>query len=186
MNKKIKYLILIGFVCSYILANSCQANTKNQNQKFNHISTTAFSNTILYPIADSGIVQQYPDNTPGSADYLTIVTSSTGWGRDALIRFDTSTLPQGGIILSAKLRLYYYDWGDTNPKDRPLNCYMITSVWDESTVTWNNQPSYAPQPTTSTPVPSSPGTWIEWDVTSDVQDFLSGTETNSFRHVKEL
>ena len=44
--------------------------------------------------------------------------------------------------------------------------------------TWNNQPSYATTSSAYSYVPSSPGTWMEWDVTSDVGDFVSGTYTN--------
>ncbi|UCF11823.1 MAG: DNRLRE domain-containing protein, partial [Thermoplasmatales archaeon] len=50
--------------------------------------------------------------------------------------------------------------------------------WEEETVTWNSQPSYASQSTTYANVPSVTGVWMEWDVTSDVLDFLSGMQVN--------
>ena len=185
MIKKMKYLIFFGFVCIFIMTNTIQANTNNQYQKINQINNQTFSNTILYPIADSGIVQKYPDNTPGAADYMTIVNADTGWGRDALVRFDTSTIPSGGIILTAKLRLYYYEWGDNNPAGRLLNCYRITSDWDEATVSWNTQPSHATYPTASTRVPYRTNTWIEWDVKSDVKHFIEGNYDNYGWHIAD-
>jgi len=104
--------------------------------------------------------------------------SGSGWAYDTLISFDISSIPSNRIIKSAVLELYYYEWVDTNPVNRDLNLYKVTNEWDEDTVTWNTQPSYASQPTTYSSVPSSVGTWMEWDVTVDVQDFVNGIEDN--------
>jgi hypothetical protein len=182
MINNMKTTLVFYLLCVFILSNTVQAAITIYDEQNDFLNEPAFSSTTFYPIADSNIVQHFPDNTPGTLDYMTIVNEDggggTGWARDALIRFDTSTLPTDGFILSAKLRLYYYDWGDSNPAGRPLSCYRITSDWDEATVSWNTQPSYASYQTTTTRVPYRINTWIEWDVKSDVRHFIEGNYEN--------
>lgn len=188
MRKKLlSKTLVIGVIILFVGASIVQGDTitslpKEENIEEENTIQPTFTGNIFYPTDDSNIVQGYPDNTPGNNVYMTIVNedggSGTGCACDALVKFDISSLPSDGILISAICRLYYYDWGDNNPAGRPLTCRRITSDWDEATVTWNTQPSYASIPTTSTPVPSSPGTWIEWDVKSDVEAFIDGTYDN--------
>jgi hypothetical protein len=181
--KQLKNGAIIVMSILFFGANICQAATIIQHDA-PPIEPKLMNAKIMvfYPIADSNIVQHFPDNTPGTLDYMTIVNEDggggTGWARDALVRYDISSIPPGRSILSATFRLYYYDWGDSNPAGRPLSCYRITSDWDEATVSWNTQPSYTSSPITQTSVPFSTGTWIEWDVTSDVTEFYEGTKDN--------
>jgi hypothetical protein len=56
--------------------------------------------------------------------------------------------------------------------------YRAISDWNEDTVTFNTQPSYESQPTTYAVVPPSNGEWMEWNVTSDVLNFISGNYSN--------
>lgn len=136
---------------------------------------------VLTPTDDTFIAHKRPDNNYGSRTNLLVRNdygSTPGWAYDILIKFDLSSIPQGATIQSAKLRLYYYQHKDNDPAGRKLNCYRITSNWNENTVTWNTQPSYYPNPTTYATVPSSTRRWMEWDVTSDVQKFINGQATN--------
>ena len=139
---------------------------------------------IFYPTDDATIHCNAPDYNDGSSDKMTVrnmyghPSHPTYWERDPLVKFDISSIPSGSTINSATLKLYYYYWWDNNPAGHDLKLYKITSSWDEDTVTWNTQPSYASQPTTYSTVPSSTGVWMEWDVTSDVQDFVDGDATN--------
>ena len=48
--------------------------------------------------------------------------------------------------------------------------------WDEDNVNWNNCPIKS-NITTNSSVPVSYG-WIDWDVTSDIEDFLDGSFPN--------
>ena len=102
-----------------------------------------------------------------------------GGGRslDILIRFDLSSLQQNETIRSAALNLYYCRYQHA-PAYRLLNCSRVTSIWNESSVTWNTQPSYASLPTCNATVPVNPGHWVKWDVTHDVQGFLNGVYDN--------
>jgi hypothetical protein len=94
------------------------------------------------------------------------------WEHDVLVDFDLSSISPDAVVLSATLYLYYYEYGDNNPAGRSLTLYRVTSDWAEGTVTWNTRPSIAPVPTSASIVPSY-YTWMEWDVTSDVQLFVA-------------
>lgn len=100
------------------------------------------------------------------------------YGRDILIKFDLTSIPSTATIASATLRLHYYDWGDTDPAGRTLDLYPVTGTWSEGTVTWDTQPTRSSTLSASATVPTTAGAWMDWDVTSDVQDFVSGTSTN--------
>ncbi len=138
---------------------------------------------IFHPTDDSWVRHYKPDVLAGSSITLAIENEyggggSSGWAADALIKFDISSIPPDAVIYYATLELYFYDWDMNNPAGRDINLYRATSDWEEETVTWNTQPSYASLPTTYSTVPSSTGVWMEWDVTSDVLDFISGSSVN--------
>lgn len=95
----------------------------------------------------------------------------------SLIRFDLSAIPSGAVILDAKLSLF----ANTNPVNgngvamqgqNEANLYAITSAWNESSVTWNNQPSYSS--IVSVPLPQS---------TSSAQDYLNLNVTNIIQNM---
>ncbi len=138
---------------------------------------------VLYPTDDSHIRHGSPDTNYGECELIYIRNDyggggSSGWGYNDLIKFDTTTIPENSTIQYAYLKLYYYKNKDNNPSGREIQLYKATSNWDEETVTWNTQPPYAAQPTTVSYVPSSIGTWMTWDVTSDILDFYQGFEEN--------
>jgi hypothetical protein len=49
--------------------------------------------------------------------------------------------------------------------------------WNESTVTWNTKPTMETTAITTTTVPVNYG-WMTWNITSDVQDIVSGVKHN--------
>ena len=64
----------------------------------------------------------------------------------SLIEFDLSNIPNGAIINSAKLSLYSYNssgLGSHSVRSGSNESVLsrITSPWEESNVTWNNQPT---------------------------------------------
>jgi len=138
---------------------------------------------IINPSDDTKLAHDGPNNNYGDSEKLWMrndygAGGSSGWGWDGLIKFDLSSIPKNVTIYYAYVKLYLYGRGDHNPTGRPLNMYRATSDWDEETVTYNTQPSYASQPTTYTKVPPSNGVWMEWNVTSDVKNFTKGNYHN--------
>jgi nitrous oxidase accessory protein NosD len=144
-------------------------------------TSTASSTTIFYPTDDTILDKGSSSQIPAGNNTFMVVRNAYGAGGDTfqvdtLIKFNLSTL-HNIHVLSAVLSLYYYDWDDNDPTDRPLNIYRVTSDWNETTATWSNQPTYAPQPTTYDVVPSSYG-WMSWNVTNDVQLYIDNLATN--------
>lgn len=136
---------------------------------------------IIHPTDDAMINHRNINFNYGSHEHMCTRNNyggGSGWAYDTLIKFDISSVPTNATIYYAYLKLYYYKSKDTNPAGRDLNCFRATSDWNEETVTWNTQPTYASQPTTYATVPSSKGVWMEWDVTSDIFDFLNGGLVN--------
>ena len=105
------------------------------------------------------------------------IYGSPNWAWDGLIKFDVSSIPSGAKINSAILNMYYWSFQDTNPAGRILLLYRPLNNWDETSVTWYTQPSYASEPSAFSVVPSSFG-WMTWNVTDDVQDFVKGKKDN--------
>lgn len=113
----------------------------------------------------------------------------------SLIKFEElSSIPTGAIITDVKLRLYgvnstyadansVYSGSSFNEYSNSVYVQRIASAWDESTVTWNTQP------TTSTinqiTIPES-GSQYNWNYTIEnsselntmVQDMVSNPSTN--------
>jgi len=138
---------------------------------------------IFHPTDDTYVMQDYPTSIRGHLDNIYIQNhygagGSSNWGCDMLIKFDLSSISPGTLINSATLKIYYYKWTFNSPAGNDLTLHRVTSDWDEVTACWNNRPSYTPEVTSSAIVPGSPGFWMEWDVTSDVQDFIDGQEIN--------
>jgi hypothetical protein len=101
---------------------------------------------------DAGIFDCVPcgynnHNFGDIAEFSAIATTNGGNSNArALIYFDLSAIPEGSVITSATLSLYYahsagngdhrYQWGSNSCK-----LQRVTSPWDEHTVTWDTQPT---------------------------------------------
>jgi hypothetical protein len=100
------------------------------------------------------------------------------WYAQIVIKFDLSSLPSDALIISAKLRIFYYTYSDANPAGRFFKAYRLESDWNEETIYGDIVPPCSFKKTSSAVAPLSPGTWITWDVTKDVRKFASGKLNN--------
>ena len=71
-------------------------------------------------------------------------------GGRTLLNFNFNSIPSGVVITSAYLKLYGYGPCGNGQATSIGNCglnycklYRVTSPWVETSVTWNNQPSYS-------------------------------------------
>jgi len=78
------------------------------------------------------------------------------------------------VIFSANLFLNE----SSGPSNVSVNVHRVTGGdWNESTITWNNAPSWNTQYTGQNRTPAAAG-WMMWNVTSDVQGFVNGSYPN--------
>lgn len=131
---------------------------------------------------DTWVNEALPSNNYGAVDYLRTNYDGAGTGTRAyvLLKFDTSDLPSNITVVSATLELYSMINRTQSTASNPLlfgeDIYpdTVRSSWDEMSVTWNSKPvAYGDDP----PSPYALG-WMEWDVTTAAQGWVSGTLTN--------
>lgn len=102
------------------------------------------------------------------------------WAASPVVKFDISSIPpnSSSSIISAKLYLYYFNQVDNDPTGNPLVLYRFLGDWNEESITKGAMPSYASQQSAMAPAPGSIGVWISWNVTGDIQSFVSGSLLN--------
>jgi len=129
--------------------------------------------------------QNKPNNNFGTATTLSVRSTTTGNPENnyrTLVRFNLSSLPSGATILSATLRLRM---NQAPSASRSYDAYRVTASWSETTITWNNQPAVAAGATSTTDTGTTSDVWLEWNVTSDVQAFISGSQGNFGWRIKD-
>ncbi|MHA2026371.1 MAG: DNRLRE domain-containing protein [Candidatus Thorarchaeota archaeon] len=118
------------------------------------------------------------------------VDGTSGLAR-SFVSFDLKHLAKETAFVSA--RLFAFMSGDFNINDTPIAVYYCAdSSWEETLITWNNQPSASASPSDIIDSPGSPDTfilnnWYSWDVTSDVRTALAGDKllTELIKNVDE-
>lgn len=165
-NKTIGNKIIIGLIILFLGISVIPSITVN-----------ADSTTMFNPTDDVVLLEEQPTTNVGYGPTLRVRTFS-GMQRTNLIKFDISSISSGTIIKSAMLNLYWHAQSDGDSSGHNVCTYRVTGNWDEDAVTWNTQPSHNPTETDTIAMPSSPGVWVSWDVTDDVQSFVNGTLDN--------
>ncbi|KKP52757.1 MAG: Conserved beta helix fold protein [candidate division TM6 bacterium GW2011_GWF2_33_332] len=94
-----------------------------------------------------------------------------------LIKFDLSTIPEYAVITDAKLTLY--GWSHLTTSDNSTYVKMITSTWDESTVTWTNKPTTSTTNYDTLANATSTTQDFEIDFTSMVNDWINYVYVNN-------
>ena len=126
---------------------------------------------------DASVYEEAPDQNFGSTGWLDMMASSAGERNRAYIQFDLSSLPSTAVIVKADLGLYYYF--DSGHVSDPVGVYKVTSSWNESLITWNNQPAVdaTVQDTVTLPA-SATNDFVNWTITGLVQNWFSGAVAN--------
>jgi hypothetical protein len=142
--------------------------------------TCAEANGTAAVDADAWIDEHAPIDNNGEDSMLKVMSRAPSDNSRALVRFTVPQAPARCVLESATLRLY----SDSAPDvPRTLQALRLTSVWQENTVTWGNQP------TTAGPAAEAPAAmgYVQWNVTSQVQAMYSGDGNHGFliRHASE-
>lgn len=111
----------------------------------------------------------------GSTPSLFVRNTGSGGTRYAFTRFDLSALPASSSVDRAVLRLF------VNRVDAAgdLDVFVVTSAWNEDTLTASSQPSLEATPVETVAVGTGDQAgFVLVDVTDAVNDWLSGAKTN--------
>jgi hypothetical protein len=102
----------------------------------------------------------------------------------SLMQFDLTSIPTGSVVQSAYLSLYFDPTssnGQHSSLSGPNDAYLseISSYWDETTVTWNNQPGTSSTNQVYLPQSISPTQdYLNMDATAMIQDFVNNPAQN--------
>ena len=111
------------------------------------------------------------------------VQGSNTWWYRTFLKYDLSGIPAGATVLSAKMRVYD-SYHNTNGSKGTTNISRITTDWDDSSVSWNNQPSWEGEYLSANVSPPGVGNWSDWDITTLVQAWVNGTYPNYGVYIK--
>lgn len=136
----------------------------------------------VYPTDDARVHQEWPNET--YSEDIIVKTWGPGWsggnyfpdGRNArsFIKFDVSSiLPSSTVV--AKLKAYMtvaqsFLGGVTDIQA----CRVDNDNWSETDLTWNNQPTFDSVVYTLPSYEGGTDVWVEWNLTSWVQNELAG------------
>jgi hypothetical protein len=124
---------------------------------------------------DSGIESVVPNSNYGNLTYCDVGNSAITIRR-TYIKFDLSTVPANAVVVDADLKLYHY--GGPGTDDFTIGLYNVTSAWDESTITWNLQPTCSIDAEITSDITAGAITWESWDIDTLVHTWLDGSITN--------
>ena len=140
---------------------------------FASLGTASAATVNIAPSKDAYVDADHSNTNYGSDSSLYIRASSQSNTKRAYIGFDLSSYSSHVVVSSAKLYLYLHD--APNPS-RTHNLYKVTSSWTESGIKWNNQPTFSGTVSAATSTGNNNSVWRNWNVTSDTQSFINGTD----------
>jgi len=137
---------------------------------FHRVTASAVSNTVTFiAVADSIVSSLEPDSSYGTLEFLAVDYRE----REhiyAYVMFDLSEIPSDVEITDASLQLYNID---VFPSKLNVSAYYCPdNTWNETEVTWNTMPSFAPEPDCSVEI-SITYLWYNWTVTDRVRSVVS-------------
>ncbi|MFZ7130906.1 MAG: DNRLRE domain-containing protein [Eubacteriales bacterium] len=127
---------------------------------------------------DAYVLLSQPNTNFGSNPYLYI-----GRGANAsfiyrsYLYFNLSNIPVSSTINSATLNLYLID--KPVPGDLEVSIYRTLNTFNENSVTYNNQPAIAPTGIMATIGDMDLHSYIQIDITTLVQGWLTGSISNT-------
>jgi hypothetical protein len=138
--------------------------------------------TTLYSTKDSYIVSHASaDNNYGTSSIMYVGVSGAGYQYHSLIYFEVNSI---SVVTQATIQLNMSDFGGTSSAlvDKKFYLHQITEAWAETGVTWNTAPTYNATSIGFFSLESGfffnlPKVY-EVDITSVVQDWVSGATTN--------
>ncbi len=107
--------------------------------------------------------------------------SEYGYSR-TLVKINLPALKKGDIIVNAELNILNHklDYYASTTPNMQVNAHRITSAWNYTTVTWNNQPSFDSVVSDYGIFEKlgSTGAWRVFNITKDVKQWYEDSTTN--------
>lgn len=152
--------------------------TATQRPTFTPTVTATPVSISLCAVADAYILSD--SNTSNTGSYANL-RAAYSLGPDAfhhraLVRFNTSGLPQNAVVQSAQFQAYLTAGGGSLAQVS-LGVHRVTGAWTENGVTWSNQPSVASSPEASAALGQVTG-YKSWDVKGLAQGWIDGSLPN--------
>lgn len=140
------------------------------------VSASTKDTGSMLPIEDANIKLGNEYANYGSTVYAFVgLDSSNGYPMRHLIKFDSTAMSDIVDINQVHLNLYAYYTGFYEPIT--LKIHFVNSTWSESTVTWNNQPTYEEAVNTTIFI-DDPDEYKLVDITKMVLAWTTGEKPN--------
>ncbi len=153
--------------------------TANETTYLNPLLTYAAPSTITLQPSTEGI-DTGVENVSPTNNYALLFLTGIGNSASNIVRtyieFDLSSIPANARVFDADLKFYQFNTLGTD--NFTVGLHKITSTWDESTITWNLQPTSSTSAEVTNNITAGATTWESWDIVALVQGWLDGTITN--------
>jgi hypothetical protein len=110
--------------------------------------------------ADSWILQSSQDKNHGRDGDMKVTSKNRGNAR-SVVRFPLPDVPAGCVVTDARLRLWATSW----KSGRTLQAIRLTAGWDETQITWRNQPGTVGNAAET----AATKDWMAWTVTAQTR-----------------
>jgi hypothetical protein len=177
MRKRIGILVCTLVIFAIVLPVPMALNINNTNEEIPTSPSPHLRTVVtLYPIMDSFVSDYTPGTNYGLDPDLRVGDCHIIYR--SYLQFDVTIIPSGANIISAKLGLYFDDRECVD--DKEIGVYSVNSAWNELTVTYSLQPTFAAAPEDVQTLPWDPTfTYFYWDLTSLVKSWVDGSFTNN-------
>lgn len=130
-------------------------------------TTIQLQDNVTGNLGDTFVDALSADTNYDGYSYLTVVTHASSSQSRIWIRFNLSSIPVDSTVTGFSLALYHYQ--DPYAGSNPHNISLFKSTnftWNESIITWNNDPSYTNNPLVNITSDSTVGHWDVWSLQS--------------------
>jgi RHS repeat-associated protein len=130
--------------------------------------------------ANTMILADSPATNYATSWRLSVGTTTTGAAR-TLIKFPLPSIPSGTAVSAAHMQLYYDQTFTTGSNNVPMQALQANAGWNPTTATWSTASSIGgPVAGTATAKANTSGVWVDFPVTSAVQNWVNGSANNGF------
>lgn len=157
--------------------SNTQTNIHIDNVEIITACTAGTGTTVTLTAVADAHIDENSGSTQGTGLSMAPRLSNQNNQGQALVRFDTSSIPVGSTVTSAKLRLYL--WGGIGSGNLDFGVYRITQSWTETTMAWGLGYEASVQQALLNINVGVSGVWQEWTIPPAlVQEWVDGISPN--------